>query len=325
MKKTASLISLFSIFVIFAAAGCQQSAKQAGGKQSLAGEQMVDIYYLAGKLGMIVSLTDKDKITFDDGINNVTILPKQDQVFVNNNYAAPLGKTKIVDDLLNIRSSLEDDIKSKLAKPVVEAAEPIEKPEPIAPTPQKHAAKPFTNLSNKTVVIDAGHGGKDPGATSTSGYEEKIVNLDVALQVAQMLRDRGLKVIMTRNNDEFIELNERADIANRNRADLFVSIHSDSSEKSNKNGFTVYISRSNSSESSRLARAINHRMTQTDISSNGVNNADYRVLTHTSCPAVLVELGYLSNYWEAKQLKNTGKQKQLAQAITDGIIDYIER
>ncbi|MCX5633575.1 MAG: N-acetylmuramoyl-L-alanine amidase [Phycisphaerae bacterium] len=318
MRKTVSLI-LSSIFVIFAAAGCQQPAQRTGGKPSLAGEEMVNVYYLAGKLGMTVSLTSKDKITFNDGINTVTILTKQDQVFVNNDYLSPLGKTKVVDDLLNVRGSLEDEIKSKLGKPA------IEKPASIVPKPQKPAKKPFTNLSGKTVVIDAGHGGKDPGATSTYGYEEKTVNLDVALQIAQILRDKGLKVVMTRNNDEFIELEERADIANRNWADIFVSIHSDSSAKSSNKGFTLYIRRNGSSASASLANAIDRRMAKTDINGNGVSRADYRVLTHTSCPAVLVELGYLSNYWEAKQLKNKDKQRQLAQAITDGIIDYITK
>jgi N-acetylmuramoyl-L-alanine amidase len=65
-------------------------------------------------------------------------------------------------------------------------------------------------------------------------------------------------------------------------------------------------------------------MTQTSISSNGVKKADYRVLTHTRCPAVLVELGYLSNRWEAKQLNNDDMQKRLAQAVAEGITDYLK-
>jgi N-acetylmuramoyl-L-alanine amidase len=318
MKKIASLVLLF-VLLVLAAAGCQQPAQRAGGIPSLGGGQMVNVYYLAGKVGMTVSLTSKDKITFNDGINTVTILTKQDQVFVNNNYLGAMGKTKVVDDLLNVRSSLEDEIKSKLAKTA------IEKPVPIVPKPQKPVEKPISLLSRRTVVIDAGHGGKDPGATSSSGYAEKNVNLDVAVQIAQMLRDRGLRVITTRNNDEFIELEERANIANRNKADIFVSIHADSSAKSSTNGFTLYVERSGSSASTSLANAIDRRMSQTNTSGNGISKADYRVLTHTNCPAVLIELGYLSNYWEAKQLKNKDKQRQLAQAITDGITDYIER
>jgi N-acetylmuramoyl-L-alanine amidase len=130
---------------------------------------------------------------------------------------------------------------------------------------------------------------------------------------------------MTRNNDEFIELEERANIANRSKADIFISIHADSSAKSSTNGFTLYVERNGSSASTSLANTIDRRMAQTGTSGNGVSKANYRVLTHTGCPAVLIELGYLSNYWEAKQLKNKDKQRQLAQAITDGIIDYITK
>lgn len=317
MRKNASLV-LSSIFLIFAAAGCQQAVQRAGGK-SLANEELVNVYYLAGRLGMVISTAEKEKVTFSDGTNTVIILPTQNQVFVNNSPIGLLGKTKIIDDLLNVRSSLEEEIKSKIVK----SAETTGKP--VIPKQRKQIEKPFVNLSNKTVVIDAGHGGKDPGTIGAYGYEEKTINFDVALQIAQILQEKGVRVIMTRRNDTFVELEERANIANRNWADAFVSIHADSSEKSNKNGFTVYIRRSSPSECSRLARAINYRLSQTDVSGNGINTADYRVLTHTSCPAVLVELGYLSNYWEAKQLNNTGKQRQLAQAIADGIIDFISK
>jgi N-acetylmuramoyl-L-alanine amidase len=280
---------------------------------------MVNIYYLAGRLGMTVSQADDNKIVFGNASNTVAIYPKNDQVYVNDNYLSPLGKTKKINDMLHIRSSLEQQIRSELIKAEIKPAVPL----PIKPIEKTPFARPV--VSGRTIVIDPGHGGKDPGATSSYGYEEKIVNLDVALQIAQILRDKGMRVIMTRNNDEFIELEERADIANRNRADIFISIHSDSSAKSSTNGFTVYVERSSSWASTKLANAIDNRMTQTGISSNDVRKADYRVLTHTGCPAVLIELGYLSNYWEAKQLKNKDKQRQLAQAIADGVTDYIER
>lgn len=317
MKKLAPLISLFG-FIIFTATGCQQPAKRTAAGTLAANEQPVNIYYLAGKLGMMVSQADDKKIVFNDTSNTVTIYPKNDQVYVNENYLAPLGRTKKINDMLHVRSSLEQQIQNELIKTKIES---------VLPRPQrgKPVEKPRPVVWGRTVVIDAGHGGKDPGAISSYGYEEKTVNLDVALQIAQILRDRGLRVIMTRDSDEFIELEERADIANRNRADIFISIHADSSAKSNTNGFTLYVERSSSWASTSLANAIDNRMTQIGISNNGVKKADYRVLTHTGCPAVLIELGYLSNYWEAKQLKNKDMQKQLAQAITDGITDYIER
>lgn len=315
MRKLVSLILLF-VFVIFAAAGCQQSAKRTAAGSLAANEQPVNIYYLAGKLGMTVSQADDKKIVFNDTSNTVAIYPKNDMVYVNNNYLAPLGRTKKIDDMLHIRSSLEQQIRSEVVKTEIKL---------ILPKRVKPVERPQPAVSGRTIVIDAGHGGKDPGATSSYGYEEKTVNLDVALQIAQILRDRGLRVIMTRNNDEFVELEERADIANRNKADIFISIHADSSAKSSKNGFTVYVERNSQRASTNLANAIYRRMAQTGISSNGVRKADYRVLTHTGCPAILVELGYLSNYWEAKQLKNKDMQKQLAQAITDGITDYITK
>lgn len=312
MKKLASLILLFALLIL-AVAGCQQPVKRTG---RLPADEQVNIYYLAGRLGMTVSQADDNKIIFSDIKNTVAIYPKDDQVHVNNNYLAPLGRAKKINNMLHVRSSLEQQIRSKLIKTEIK---------PVPPQWVKPTEKPRPAVADRTIAIDAGHGGKDPGAISPYGYEEKTVNLDVALQIAQMLRDRGMKVIMTRDNDKFIELEERASIANRNKADIFVSIHADSCARSSKDGFTVYVERSSSSTSTSLANAINRRMAQTGTNGNGVRKADYRVLTHATCPAVLIELGYLSNYWEAKQLKNKDKQKQLAQAITDGIIDFIQR
>ena len=319
MRKTASLTILLSALLMLAAAGCQPSAKK-GGATLQQNEEMVSIYYLAGKVGMSMSEVTDDKITFNDTYNTVTILPKQNQVYVNNNYLSPLGKTKKVDGLLQVRASIEDEIKSKLAKPVAEKP-PVEAA-PLAP--QQQPTKSPWELTGKTIVIDAGHGGKDPGTTSAKGFQEKDINLDVAQQLVQILRNKGHRVIMTRDSDEFIELEERAAVANRAKADVFVSIHADSSAKSNLTGFTIYVGRSGSWSSSKLADAIDNRMAQTSISSNGIKKADYRVLTHTRCPAVLVEIGYLSNYWEAKQLNNNDTQRRLAQAVADGITDYLK-
>jgi len=265
---------------------------------------------------MTVSQADNNKIAFNNMNNTVTIYPKNDQVYVNNNYLTPLGRTKKINDMLHVRSGLEQLIATELIKTEIK---------PVLPKQVKPTQKARPVVSGRTVVIDAGHGGKDPGAISSYGYEEKTVNLDVALQIAQILKDKGMRVIMTRNNDTFIELEERAAIANRNRADIFISIHADSCATSSKNGFTVYVERNGSQASNSLANAIDNRMAQTGINSNGVRKADYRVLTHTGCPAVLIELGYLSNYWEAKQLINKDMQRKLAYAITDGITNYIKR
>ncbi|HBG28877.1 MAG: hypothetical protein A2Y10_16780 [Planctomycetes bacterium GWF2_41_51] len=320
MRRNLSMVLLLAITAL-AVTGCQQQqVKQTQTKSKIKDEIMVNVYYLAGKLGMSITSITEEKISFNDTLNTVTIYPKQNQVFVNESFISALGKTKKIEGLLNVRLSLLDEIKKNLNTPPIK---PIIVP---APRPQiQQEPKKAWELTGKTIIIDPGHGGKDPGAISYYGFYEKTVNLDVGLQITEMLRDKGHRVIMTRDSDVFIELEERAEIANRAKADVFISIHSDSSARSSTNGFTVYIAKSASWSADKLANSIDDQMTRTSISSNGVKKADYRVLTRTQCPAVLVELGYLSNYWEAKQLRNVDMQKKLAQAIVDGITNYLNR
>ena len=173
------------------------------------------------------------------------------------------------------------------------------------------------------VVIDAGHGGKDPGATSRLGFYEKTVNLAVARRVAYLLRQKGIRVEMTRTGDRFIELTDRAAIANRLGADLFVSIHSDSSPKSSTRGFTLYVANGASWSSHRAAGALEASMSGTGLSSKGTRKANYQVLVGTRGPAVLVEMGYLSNRREAALLRDSSFQDRMAQAIADGITSYL--
>jgi len=95
-------------------------------------------------------------------------------------------------------------------------------------------------LRIKKVVVDSGHGGNDPGAIGRSGLREKDVNLDIAIRLSNLLRSRGIEVIMTRTVDKFIPLSRRVDIANNSRADLFISIHSNANRVRSLNGFEVY-------------------------------------------------------------------------------------
>ena len=125
---------------------------------------------------------------------------------------------------------------------------------------------------------------------------------------------------MTRQGDTFIELNDRADVANNAGADLFVALHCDSNPNPSRQGFTVYIARSPSEASRRLARSIENAMSSSGIKSNGIQGQDYRVLVRTSCPAVLVECGFLSNSWEASILDNADHQDRISAAIADAII-----
>ncbi|MEA3224653.1 MAG: N-acetylmuramoyl-L-alanine amidase, partial [Planctomycetota bacterium] len=194
----------------------------------------------------------------------------------------------------------------------------------IRPAMQHPAAgaEPSLRRVSGCVVIDAGHGGKDPGATSVLGGYEKTINLTVASKVARILSQRGLKVRMTRSSDRFIELEERAGVANRLRADLFVSIHADSFPKSSRRGYTIYVARSASRSSFRAASTIGRSMSRTGLDTHGTQTANYKVLVGTRGPAILVEMGYLTNRREAALLKDPYFQNRLAQAIADGISDY---
>ena len=124
---------------------------------------------------------------------------------------------------------------------------PPEEREPLAPP-----AAAAQTLHGATIVVDAGHGGQDPGARGRSAMPEKAINLDIGTALARDLRERGANVLMTRSSDRFISLDGRAAYADRTRADLFVSIHADSAKRASAQGMTVYVGRG-ASASSRSA------------------------------------------------------------------------
>ncbi len=181
------------------------------------------------------------------------------------------------------------------------------------------------DLPRRRVVIDAGHGGRDPGATSILGYQEKAVTLHVGIEAARLLSERGLDVILTRGSDVFVPLEQRAAAANQRKADIFVSIHADAAANRAARGFTLYTCRKPSSASQRVAGAIENRMADTGFESRGIRKADFRVLVQTHCPAVLVELGYLSNPQDAALLARESVLAGLARAVADGVCDHILR
>jgi N-acetylmuramoyl-L-alanine amidase len=160
-------------------------------------------------------------------------------------------------------------------------------------------------LRFSTVVIDAGHGGKDGGSVWNRLIEKKLC-LDVAKRVETALKSRGLKTVMTRRTDTFVELERRARIANRVPSSVFVSIHFNGSRKTLISGGEVYYSRS---IKSRVAGG-----------TRGIFYGNYKVLRETEMPAVLVECGYLSNKREALRCADTAHRQKLADAIVAGLL-----
>ena len=172
------------------------------------------------------------------------------------------------------------------------------------------------------VVLDPGHGGEDPGAVVGESLE-KDINLAVALLVREQLAGQeGVSVFMTREEDVFLSLSDRADFANREKADLYVSIHANSLEDDSYAGiFTFYHPDKRSSRAA--AQAIQAAVTTASGGfDRGVRSEDYAVLRETDMPAVLVETGFMTCPEELALLLDPDYQELLAQGITQGILDY---
>src|SRR5213593_1232721 len=221
----------------------------------------------------------------------------------------------------------------------------------------------------KTIVLDAGHGGHDSGATGPTGLMEKDLVLDVTRRVAKLVEARlGLKVLLTRDADNFVTLRDRTSYANRQHADLFVSIHANAHREAAADGVETYFLSSEATdsaarqvaalensavqleqpagrgaaqadivkailwdlaqsefqvESSRLAEVVHDSMTQTlRISSRGVKQAGFYVLGGAAMPAILLEIGFVTNPREERKLKDTKYRDEIARAIFAGLAEY---
>ena len=301
---------LLAASAVIAVVGCQPTAGPVVEDKVPAGEQNISIRQLAATLGMRITESNHTHVVLKNSANTVMIFTLNGgKLYVNTKPIGEVGSIERKAGQIYVPSSLLSRIRTAMRAYT---------PPSTSITSRKSRARRLSG----TVVIDPGHGGKDPGATSVLGFYEKGINLSVALDVARLLEQRGLRVKMTRTDDYYPELEERAAIANRLNADLFVSIHADSFPKSSRRGFTVYIAKAASSSSRRAARAIVRSMSGTGLNSFGVQTANYHVLTATRGPAVLVEMGYLSNRREAALLRSSSFQNRLAKAIAEGIIDY---
>ena len=198
----------------------------------------------------------------------------------------------------------------------------ISVPPPRNNNPQ--AGLPRIPNSQAFVMIDPGHGGRDPGAIGLGNVYEKNVILPISQEVARILQQQGVRVSMTRSDDRFISLQGRAQMANRSGADLFVSIHANAMprNRSDVNGLETYYY----SSGRRLAATIHRSILQNvNIGDRGVKRARFYVLRRTSMPAVLVEVGFLTGVVDSVNLRDPNYRSQMAQAIANGILQYIQQ
>ena len=205
---------------------------------------------------------------------------------------------------LRIRENVN---KISLPKPKVEPA--------VVVTPVKVPS------GKKIVVIDPGHGGSDVGATR-NGIYEKNITLDVSKRVAELLKKKGYEVVMTRTSDETVSLQERVEISENAEPGVFVSIHVNSSNSDAPSGLETHYYKDNSLDLAKNVHAslLNH------INSNnrGLFKSKFYVINHTTAPAILVEIGFISNPSERAQLVTDNRKQETAKAIVEGINDYFK-
>ncbi|WP_251560977.1 N-acetylmuramoyl-L-alanine amidase [Paenibacillus pasadenensis] len=173
------------------------------------------------------------------------------------------------------------------------------------------------------VVIDAGHGAHDPGTASVSGKVEKSFNLAIALKVNELLKkEPRIQPILTRSDDTFVTLDERAAMANRLKADLFLSIHANALKGSPASGTETFYNRADSKTFADIIHK--HLLGATDLPDRKVKTAGFVVIKKTTMPAVLTESGFLTNAKDEAVLFNEAKQNEIAQALVDGIKEYLK-
>ena len=212
----------------------------------------------------------------------------------------------------------------------------------VAPKKIGSASRGNYDVLNKVIYLDAGHGGYDPGA-SYFGISEKSLTLAIQSRVKAKLEAEGYQVMTTRTSDTYVDLTDRSRAANASESDIFVSIHNNASGSSAAQGIETYYyqpyaeypSRINAtyhanptrlSMSDTLANAIQSSLINaTGAQNQGVKRQTFAVLRETTAPAVLLELGFLSNPQEAARLSTSAYQETLANAIVAGIKSYYEK
>ena len=184
------------------------------------------------------------------------------------------------------------------------------------------------DIKDVTVVIDAGHGGSEKGAIGCLGDEEKDINLKIATQVAELLRKHDINVIMTREVDANVSLDDRVNMSKENDADIFVSIHNNSigdvpMDIHKKRGTSVYYFNNNSKQ---LAEILERKITHSaNTNEDGVYTASFAVIRPTEYNAVLVEASYMTNPMDTMLYRNDKWIKKAAKGISEGIIQYLKK
>ena len=193
-------------------------------------------------------------------------------------------------------------------------------------------------VTNKVIIIDAGHGGEDGGAVSDEGISEANLNLAIALKLQNLLEQSGATVILTRSDENAIydvdkktlrekkvsDIKNRVKIGNSSSADIFISIHLNKIPQSQYYGWQTFF-KNGSEDGKRLATGIQDNLNEAIQKENKrepLKISNVYIIKHVEIPTAIVECGFLSNEEEEKQLQDNEYQNKLAWGIYNGIMDY---
>ena len=189
----------------------------------------------------------------------------------------------------------------------------------------------LSNVKNKIITIDPGHGGSDSGAVGPNGYTEKEGAFAISQKVASILNQSGVKAVMTRDSDVDVygpnasarnELQARVDVGNNANSDIFVSVHCNAFVNPAANGTQTFYYGS-SYQGQRLAQSIQEKMIEANgLRDRGISTCNFYVVKHSYMPAVLIETAFITNYDEEALLSDDEWQTTMAKAIAEGINEY---
>jgi N-acetylmuramoyl-L-alanine amidase len=179
----------------------------------------------------------------------------------------------------------------------------------------------FKPLNDKRIiVIDAGHGGKDFGAQMDGELEKKIVE-NIADKISILNRDGEIEIVLLRDDDRFIELSERVTRINKINPSLLISLHVNASKNLNENGVNAYVSRQNKfyDRSKESAKRLVEKLANEKLAKGEVKDANFFVIKNSKCPALVLEVGYLSNVNDKNYITSENGQNEIANQILEFI------
>lgn len=177
------------------------------------------------------------------------------------------------------------------------------------------------SLQGRNIMLDAGHGGKDPGSIALDNEKEKTLTLQYTKSLKEKLENAGATVILTRGNDRYLSLNQRVAASESYNTDAFVSLHFNAFTSEDNHGISTHFY--NEDDDKKLAQSIQEELTShTDLKNRGVKQDDYYVLRKNETTSVLAELGFLTNQQDLDAIQSEDTMDQVTQSITDGLKNY---